>query len=177
MTIKMEPSPTSTRQAMWLLRAGIALFLAAALLGLAISHFTVPRLALSGHLIALLQGIFLVVLGLLWPRLSLTPIQASLAFWLLIYQAVAAPVANLLAAAWLRAILLFQWRRVQLMAAPRRKRSLILGFVQRVRRLSWVCFSFSGVCVVRPRLNNAPQSDASVAAKNSSSFGAPERGR
>lgn len=100
MTIKMEPSPTSTRQAMWLLRAGIALFLAAALLGLAISHFTVPRLALSGHLIALLQGIFLVVLGLLWPRLSLTPIQASLAFWLLIYQAVAAPVANLLAAAW-----------------------------------------------------------------------------
>ena len=96
----MEPLPRSSRQATWLLRAGIALFLAAAVLGLGLSRFIVPRLALSAHLIALLQGIFLVVLGLLWPRLSLTSMQARLAFWLLAYQAIAAPIANVLAAAW-----------------------------------------------------------------------------
>ena len=90
----------TSRQAMWLLRVGVAVFLAAALLGLFVSHFTIPRLALSAHLVALLQGIFVVVLGLLWSRLSLTPVQAGLAFWLLIYQAIAAPLSNLLAAAW-----------------------------------------------------------------------------
>ncbi len=96
----MEPLLTSSRQAMQLLRTGVALSLAAALVGLLISHFTVPRLALSAHLIALLQGIFLVVLGLLWPKLSLTPVQAGIAFWLLTYQAIVAPLSNLLAAAW-----------------------------------------------------------------------------
>lgn len=90
----------SSRQAIWLLRAGIALVLAAALMGLAVSHFTVPRLALSAHLIALLQGIFLVVLGLIWPKLVLTKVQAGIAFGLLTYQAVAAPLSNLFAAAW-----------------------------------------------------------------------------
>jgi hydroxylaminobenzene mutase len=90
----------SSRQALWLLRTGVAVLLAAALMGLAISQFAVPRLALSAHLVALLQGIFLIVLGLLWPRLSLTRVQAGLACALLIYQAIAAPLSNLLAAAW-----------------------------------------------------------------------------
>ena len=84
----------------WLFRAGIALVLFAALVGLGINHFAVPRLALSGHLIGILQGTFLVVMGLLWPRLSLGPVQSTLVFWLLIYQSVAAPLANLLGAAW-----------------------------------------------------------------------------
>lgn len=83
-----------------LLQLGVALFLAALLFGLSIPHFTVPRLALSAHLIGLLQGMFLVVLGLLWSRLSLTSVQFKLAFWLVAYQAIAAPLSNLLAAAW-----------------------------------------------------------------------------
>jgi (hydroxyamino)benzene mutase len=94
------PSLTPSLQAHWLLRAGIGLVLAAAFLGLAIPHFTVPRLALSAHVIALLQGIFLIVAGLQWSRLELTTVQARAAFWLLIYQAIAAPLTNLLAGAW-----------------------------------------------------------------------------
>jgi (hydroxyamino)benzene mutase len=94
------PSSTPSLQAHWLLRAGIGLVLAAALLGVAIPHFTVPRLALSAHLIALLQGVFLIVLGLLWSRLQLTSVQARTASSLLVYQAIAAPLTNLLAAAW-----------------------------------------------------------------------------
>jgi hydroxylaminobenzene mutase len=88
------------RQSRRLLQAGIALILFGALLGLAIPHFTVPRLALSAHLVGILQGIFLVAIGVVWPRLSLSFAQSRLVFWLLIYQGSVAPIANLLAAAW-----------------------------------------------------------------------------
>jgi (hydroxyamino)benzene mutase len=93
-------SLTSSIHAIWLLRTGIGLLVAAALLGLTIPHLTVPRLALSAHLIALMQGIFLIVAGLLWSKLVLTTMQARTAFWLLIYQGVAAPLANLMGAVW-----------------------------------------------------------------------------
>ena len=87
-------------QSQRLLQAGVALFLGAVLLGLAVPYFTIPRLALAAHLVGTLQGIVLVVAGLLWVRLSLTPAQFTLVFWLLLYQAVVAPLSNLLAAAW-----------------------------------------------------------------------------
>ncbi|HEU0199076.1 MAG TPA: hypothetical protein VFR86_01450 [Burkholderiaceae bacterium] len=72
----------------------------AALVGLAAPHFTVPRLALSAHLVGILRGILLVVLGLVWSRLNLSPAQSKLALGLLIYQSISALSANLLAAAW-----------------------------------------------------------------------------
>ena len=83
-----------------LLQAGVGLVLAAALLGLAIPYLAAPRLALSAHLIGLVQGILLLVLGLLWARFSLTPRQCAIAFWLAVYQALGAFVSNVLAAAW-----------------------------------------------------------------------------
>lgn len=92
----MDRSSQSRR----LLQVGIGLFLVAVLLGLAVPHLAVPRLALSAHLVGILQGIFLVVAGLLWRRLDLTPAQFKVTFWLLVYQALAAPLSNLLAAAW-----------------------------------------------------------------------------
>jgi len=96
----MESSSLSSRQAHRLLQVGIALFLFAALVGLVIPYFTVPRLALSAHLIGIMQGIFLVVLGLLWPRLRLSPAMLTTAFWLLIYECMAAVAVNLLASVW-----------------------------------------------------------------------------
>lgn len=84
----------------WLLRVGVALIFLAALLGLAVPQFAVPRLALSAHLVAILQGMFLVVMGFLWPHLSLGPRSSTWAFWLLVYQGIAAPLANVLGAAW-----------------------------------------------------------------------------
>jgi (hydroxyamino)benzene mutase len=83
-----------------LLQVGICLFLASVLLGLVIPRFTVPRLALSVHLVGILQGIFVVVIGLLWSRLSLARVQFTLTFWLVVYQALVATLSNLLAAAW-----------------------------------------------------------------------------
>jgi hydroxylaminobenzene mutase len=89
-----------SRQSQRLLQIGVALFLIAVILGLAIPQFTVPRLALSAHLIGIVQGIFLMIVGILWTRLSLKPMHLSLAFWLAVYQAVAAFLSNVLGAAW-----------------------------------------------------------------------------
>ena len=44
-----------SRQSQRLLQIGVALFLIAVILGLAIPQFTVPRLALSAHLIGYLS--------------------------------------------------------------------------------------------------------------------------
>ena len=58
------------------------------------------RVALSAHLIGILQGLFLAVVGLLWTRLDLASRQLLITFWLVIYEAIAAILSNLLAALW-----------------------------------------------------------------------------
>ncbi len=83
-----------------LLQFGISLFLIAIVLGFFIQRFAIPRVALSAHLIGIMQGLFLVAVGLLWQRLKLTPRQSMLLFWLLAYEAIAAFSSNVLAAAW-----------------------------------------------------------------------------
>lgn len=96
----MEASSVRSRQARHLLQVGVGLFLFAALIGLAIPRFAVPRVALSAHLIGILQGLFLAVVGLLWTRLDLASRQLLITFWLVIYEAIAAILSNLLAALW-----------------------------------------------------------------------------
>jgi (hydroxyamino)benzene mutase len=96
----MDISTLLGRQGHRLIQVGIGLFLFAALVGLAVPHFTVPRLALSAHLIGILQGVFFVAVGQIWPKLTLNPGACKVAFWLLIYGSIAALVSNLLAAGW-----------------------------------------------------------------------------
>lgn len=69
-------------------------------MGLAIPQFAVPRLALSTHLLGLMQGTFLIAVGLLWPRLALTGTAAAAGQGLAIYGCAAPWTANLLAALW-----------------------------------------------------------------------------
>ena len=83
-----------------LVRLGVLLILIALLIGLAVPRFAVPRLALSVHLLGLMQGLFLAIVGILWPRLVLTRRALLATFWLLAYGCVAAWTANLLAAIW-----------------------------------------------------------------------------
>jgi hydroxylaminobenzene mutase len=78
----------------------MSLFLFALLLGVALPSFAVPRLALSAHLLALMQGTFLMVLGLLWDRLRLSPTALRVAFWLAVYGCLAPLIANVLGAVW-----------------------------------------------------------------------------
>jgi hydroxylaminobenzene mutase len=96
----MDTLDWSIRQGHRLLQVGIVLFLLALLVGLAVPRFAVPRLGLSTHLLGILQGIFLMVAGLLWPRLRLSRISSRLGFSLAIYGCFAAWTANLLAGVW-----------------------------------------------------------------------------
>lgn len=78
-----------------LIQAGVILFLVALFVGLAVPRFAVPRLALSAHLLGIMQGTFVVAAGLVWPRLRLSRGQSRAAGGLLVYGCVAAWTANL----------------------------------------------------------------------------------
>ena len=79
---------------------GVLLFLLGLLTGLAIPALSNPRMGLSAHLEGLLNGIFLVLLGLIWHELRLGPRAASAAFRLVLFAAYANWTATLLSAAW-----------------------------------------------------------------------------
>ena len=96
----MDISESAQRQGHRLLQLGVLLFLAALLVGLVVPKFAVPRLGLSVHLLGLLQGIFLIVLGVLWPRLLVSPATGRVGVFLVVYGCFAAWTANLLAALW-----------------------------------------------------------------------------
>lgn len=91
----MDTSDWSRRQGHRLLQVGMFLFLVALLVGLVVPRFAVPRLALSTHLLGIMQGIFLMVIGILWPRLRLTPVLAQIGVVLAVYGCLAAWTANL----------------------------------------------------------------------------------
>ena len=57
-------------------------------------------MALASHLEALMNGIFLLVLGVIWDRLQLSPRVLTVAFWLALYGTFANWFATLLAAVW-----------------------------------------------------------------------------
>lgn len=52
--------------------AGLALFMLGLLNGLAIPRMRSPRLGLSAHLTGVQAGTFLIAVGAMWPRLSLS---------------------------------------------------------------------------------------------------------
>jgi len=79
---------------------GAVLLLLGLFVGLGIPHFAVPRLALSAHLLAMMQATLLMVLGLVWPRLQLRSGQSRVGSGVAIYGSLAAWLANLLGATW-----------------------------------------------------------------------------
>lgn len=83
-----------------LLQTGALLFLLGLLTGLAMPQFTSPRLALSTHLLGLMQGTFLLAAGLMWPRLHLSSTASRGGHALAIYGCLSAWTANFLSAAW-----------------------------------------------------------------------------
>ena len=96
----MNASDWSSRQGHRLVQLGVLVFLIALLVGLAVPKLAVPRLGLSAHLLGVMQGLFLMVTGLFWPRLRLSGAAARVTFWLLIYGSFAAWAANMLGAVW-----------------------------------------------------------------------------
>ena len=83
-----------------LLQLGTLLFLLGLLTGFAVPMLANPRMGLSSHLEGILNGMFLVLLGLVWPKLRLPRIWLNTTFWLALYGTFANWGATLLAAYW-----------------------------------------------------------------------------
>jgi hydroxylaminobenzene mutase len=88
------------RQGHRMLQTGVGLFVFAGVEGFAIPALPVPHLGLSVHTLSALQGVMLLGLGLLWPRLRLDARSARVAFWTYLYSSFATLVPYVLAAAW-----------------------------------------------------------------------------
>jgi hydroxylaminobenzene mutase len=83
-----------------LLQLGIGLFLLGLLTGFIIPKLKNPRMGLSSHLEGVMNGIFLVVLGLLWTKLNLSSTMLAITFSLAIFGTFANWFTALLAAIW-----------------------------------------------------------------------------
>jgi hydroxylaminobenzene mutase len=83
-----------------LVRAGFVLFLLTLLTGLAVPVFLNQKMALAAHVTGVLNALVLIVLGLAWRLLVLTPVQARLTMGLFLYGAYVNWGASCLAAAW-----------------------------------------------------------------------------
>ncbi|HSK12330.1 MAG TPA: hypothetical protein VK907_03895 [Phnomibacter sp.] len=77
---------------------GILLFLIGLLVGLFVPMVANPRMALSAHLEGVMNGMFLVILGLIWTRLKLSDRWFSISFYLVVYGTFANITAVTLAA-------------------------------------------------------------------------------
>ena len=86
------------KQARRLILLGLILFLCGLVTGLAVPLMKNPRMALSAHLEGIMNGMFLVILGLIWNRLVLSRGWRNTGFWLAIYGSFANLAAVLLAA-------------------------------------------------------------------------------
>jgi hydroxylaminobenzene mutase len=85
----MQNNVQTKQYAEWLLFFGILLFLCALITGLFIPLMTNPRMGLSAHLEGIMNGIFLVILGLIWKKMALKNNWLTAAFWLSIYSSFA----------------------------------------------------------------------------------------
>lgn len=81
-----------------LMQLGAVLVLLGLLTGLTVPMAALPRMALASHLEGLLNGMLLIILGVIWDRLALGPRQRAAAFWLILYAAFANWAATLLSA-------------------------------------------------------------------------------
>ena len=87
------------KQADRLILLGLILFLLGLIVGLFVQNMVNPRMALSAHLEGVMNGMFLMLLGLVWPRLQLSKTWLTLSFWLAAYGTFANLAAVMIAAA------------------------------------------------------------------------------
>lgn len=96
----MSALPKSDQMPRRLMQLGLILFLLGLVTGFALPVMENPRMGLSSHLEGLMNGMLLVVAGLVWPHLVLPRMGLRLAFLLLVYGAFANWLVTLLAAIW-----------------------------------------------------------------------------
>ncbi|MGH2642839.1 MAG: hypothetical protein ACRDE2_02730 [Chitinophagaceae bacterium] len=80
----MKPA-TQLKQGNFLIFLGLFLLFLGLFIGLFIHNFANPRMGLSAHLEGVMNGMFLIIMGLLWKRLMLSKGWLSFAYWLALY--------------------------------------------------------------------------------------------
>lgn len=83
-----------------LLRLGVLLLLIGLITGFVVPVVAIPRMGLASHIQGILNGMLLMILGIIWPKLQLSPRISSITFFLSIYSAFANWLATLLSAIW-----------------------------------------------------------------------------
>jgi hydroxylaminobenzene mutase len=94
----MENNHHTQHYAPRLLFFGVLLFLFGLIIGLFIPMMANPRMGLSAHLEGTMNGMFMVLLGLIWNKLALKDKWLTTIFWLTIYGSFANFVAVTIAA-------------------------------------------------------------------------------
>jgi hypothetical protein len=75
-------APLPERLGRRLLRYGIVLFLLGLVTGRLVQFLALPRMGLASHLRGVMNGTFLLALGLVWPHLRLRAVTLRAAYWL-----------------------------------------------------------------------------------------------
>ena len=96
----MDLPETLSRQGRRLLQLGVALFLFTAFEGFVIPALASPHLGRSVHTLSGFTGVLFLATGLVWPMLNLGTTAARIAFWFLIYSALATIAGFIIAALW-----------------------------------------------------------------------------
>lgn len=94
--IDSSQSDDFKRRLLW---HGIFLCTLGFIIGLFIPLYANPRAGLATHLLGITEGIFLAVVGLVYPNLKLSLFNAKLAFWMLLISAYVGLLGEFLGAA------------------------------------------------------------------------------
>jgi hydroxylaminobenzene mutase len=81
----MEATVIKRHQSNWLIFLGIMLFFLGLIIGLVIPLMANPRMGVTSHVEGVLNGMFLIILGLIWHRIELSELWLKVTFWLSIY--------------------------------------------------------------------------------------------
>jgi (hydroxyamino)benzene mutase len=81
----MKLTTSVKNQAEKLIFLGVLLFFLGLIVGLLAPLLTNPRMGLSSHIEGVMNGMLLVILGLIWNRVKLSPRWLKITFWLAVY--------------------------------------------------------------------------------------------
>lgn len=84
-TTTMDKSNLIKKQGNNLIFYGVLLFFLGLVVGLLVPIMANPRMGVSSHLEGIMNGMFLVLLGLIWHKLDLSEKWLKITFWLAIY--------------------------------------------------------------------------------------------
>ena len=81
----MEKSTLKEKQSNQLIFLGILLFFLGLIVGLIVPVFANPRMGVSSHLEGVMNGMFLVIIGLIWTKIELSTKWLKITFYLALY--------------------------------------------------------------------------------------------